>query len=99
VSKDYYILDARSCVGNCALWWGPDGKGYVCELDKAGLYTLEDANSHRATDIPVHRTIAEKRAVRHVRWEPLHSAGVGIYDAQSGKRPVVLPAESKEGGA
>ena len=21
---EYYILDKRSCVGNCALWWCPD---------------------------------------------------------------------------
>ena len=92
-SAHYYILDARSCVGNCALWWGPDGKGYVCDLSKAGLYTLEDASSHRATDVPVHRSIAENRVVKHVRWEHLHQAGIEIYAAQRGDRPTVLPAE------
>jgi hypothetical protein len=99
MKTEYYILDARSCVGNCALWWRPEGKGYTCEVDRAGLYTLEQASSHRETDIPVHRSIVENRAIRHVRWEPLHEADIGIYQAQRGERPEVLAPEQTEGGA
>ncbi len=100
MSADYYILDARSCVGNCALWWRPNGKGYTCELSQAGLYTLEDASSHREIDIPVHRSIAENRVVKHVRWDALNDAGVGIYTAQHGHRPKVVEPEpmSDQGG-
>ena len=90
---EYYILDARSCVGNCALWWGPNGGGYTTELGEAGLYTLDDASSHSEHHIPVHRSIAENRQVRHVRWKALHSAGVGITQAQCGDRPKVLDPE------
>jgi len=95
VSKDYYILDARSCVGNCALWWRPNAAGYTCELDDAGLYTLEDASSNSAHHIPVHRSIADKHAIRHVRWEPLRRAGVGISEAQRGIRPAVLGPDQR----
>lgn len=93
---DYYILDARSCVGNCALWWRPNGGGYTCELDDAGLYTLDDASSNSEHHIPIHRSIAERLAVRHVRWEPLHRAGVGISDAQRGVRPKILEPDQRE---
>ena len=51
----YYIQDSRSFVGNSPLWWGVDGNGYVCDIDKAGLYIKEKAMSlfnSRSTDIP-----------------------------------------------
>ena len=67
----YYILDNRSVVGNCCMWWCPDGKGYTCELDQAGLYTYEEASSKRDTDVPVPQSLAEKLAVKHVRLDLL----------------------------
>lgn len=74
---DYYILDARSCVGNCASWWRPKGNGYCCKLDEAGLYTLKQALSHRrGIDVPVHKDIARRLVVQHVRWDHLGQAGV-----------------------
>jgi hypothetical protein len=76
----YYILDSRSCVGNCALWWGKDRLGYCCSLDDAGLYTLEEALGERQTDIPVHRDIAEQCVVRHVRWDALAKARIGFRE-------------------
>lgn len=63
-------------VGNCALWWGKDRKGYTCNLDDAGLYTLKDALAERGSDIPVHKDIAEACVVRHVRWDHLAQNGV-----------------------
>ena len=51
----YYIQDSREYVGNCVVFWGKDGNGYVCDITKAGLYTYEEAMSQhksRHTDIP-----------------------------------------------
>lgn len=51
----FYIQDTRGFVGNCPMWWGPDGRGYVTRLDEAGRYTKEEAirqNKARDTDIP-----------------------------------------------
>ena len=51
----FYIQDTRSFVGNCPMWWGPEGRGYVTRLDEAGRYTEEEAirqNRARDTDIP-----------------------------------------------
>lgn len=76
MEKDHYILDKRSCVGNCALWWKPNGKGYTCNLDDAGLYTFKEASSHRETDIAVPMAMARNLVVSHVRWDSLRDAGL-----------------------
>jgi hypothetical protein len=39
----YYIQDSRDYVGNSMLWWGFDGRGYVCDITKAGVYSKEAA--------------------------------------------------------
>jgi hypothetical protein len=71
----YYILDSRSAVGNCALWWRPDSAGYTTELGEAGLY--ERCPSDRDTDILVPKEIAERLAVRHVRLDRLRAEFFG----------------------
>jgi len=67
MSELFYVMDGRTVVGNCASWWCPDGKGYCCNLDDAGLYTADDVAGMRDTDIPVPREVAERLVVRHVR--------------------------------
>lgn len=54
-SELYYIQDTRQFVGNCPMWWGPNGAGYVTRLEEAGRYTYEEAiaqNRARETDVP-----------------------------------------------
>lgn len=73
----YYIQDTRSVVGNCVSWWAPNGNGYVCNLNEAGLYTKERAErQHRSrpTDKPVPASLARSLAVSHVRIEHLNDA-------------------------
>jgi hypothetical protein len=51
----YYIQDTRSFIGNCPVFWGPDGNGYTTDLRHAGKYTFEKAmRQHfmRDTDLP-----------------------------------------------
>lgn len=71
--KKYVILDSRQIVGNCALFWRPDGAGYTCDLNDAGLY--DKTRSRRDTDIYVPIEVARSMAVTHVRVEPLKRAG------------------------
>lgn len=87
----FYILDARTIVGNCALWWRPNGAGYTTQLEEAGLYEEADAkNGRRETDIAVPEEIAKKCAVTHVRMERLRDAmeqaGLKIPRVSGGKR-------------
>lgn len=51
----YFVQDTRSFVGNCPLWWRPNGGGYTTNLDEAGKFTREAAmklHSNRDTDLP-----------------------------------------------
>ena len=67
----FYVLDTRAKVGNCAMWWRPNGQGYCCNLDEAGLYTFVQTKDMRDTDVPVARDLAERLAIRHVRFDHL----------------------------
>lgn len=52
--SQFYLQDSRShaYVGDGLSFWGIKGAGYVTDLDKAELYTAEQAQDHRETDIP-----------------------------------------------
>lgn len=55
MSQMYYLQESRSFVGNSPVWWGKDCNGYVCDLDKAHLFTEDEAMTYfesRSTDIP-----------------------------------------------
>ena len=52
-TKMYYIQDTRSYVGNSVIWWAHNGRGYICDLRAAGIFTEEEAKSQcasRSTD-------------------------------------------------
>lgn len=70
---DHYILDARTVVGDCALWWRPDGSGYTCDLSGAGLYP-GNRSGLRMTDVLVPRDVADRLAVKHVSIDRLRRA-------------------------
>lgn len=74
----FYILDNRSAVGNCALLWCPNGAGYTTQLDEAGLFSEEEAYSHRETDIPIPEELAKAASVTHVRSDRLRTL---MFDA------------------
>lgn len=80
----YLIMDSRSVVGNCALWWRPEGKGYTGEFSEAGVFDYKSAHAHRETDIPVPFELAEAVAVRHVRVDMLRE----FIDLDPGKKSV-----------
>lgn len=65
----YYILDIRNPIGNCALFWRPEGCGYTTELEEAGLF--EKGYSHRETDIEIPENIVKECSVTHVRLDSL----------------------------
>ena len=58
----FYLQDSRSHVGDGLTFWGKDRRGYVTDLDKAELFTKEQAISHRDTDIPWPKDYIDARA-------------------------------------
>jgi hypothetical protein len=73
----YYIQDTRNCVGNAALWWGPDGGGYTTDIDEAGQFEEGRARSierNRSTDKPIPVHVALSAASRVVDVSRLRRA-------------------------
>lgn len=68
-ASPYYVQNASpsATVGNCGSWWAPKGAGYVCDIDKAGVYTGADVRLMRDTDVPWPLDYVNERVVRHVR--------------------------------
>ena len=68
----YYIQDTRQVVGNCALFWRPDGAGYTCDLLDAGVYLGSHAKpGKRDTDVYWPVEVVRKQTIVHVRVERL----------------------------
>jgi hypothetical protein len=51
--KIYVVQDKRSYVGNAVLWWGIDGRGYVCDINKAHKYTYDELQKFKPRDTDV----------------------------------------------
>lgn len=71
----YYIQDTRQIVGNCALWWRHEGKGYTCELLDAGLFkgNSSEVHSDRDCDVPWPAELVRKLVIGHVTTDHLYS--------------------------
>lgn len=68
---EYYIIDNRGTVGNCASFWAVKGNGYCCNIEEAGLFKLN--YSDRETDVQVPREVVETCIVKHVRLDAIRS--------------------------
>ena len=69
----FYIQDQRTIIGNCALWWRPEGAGYTCDLGRAGKYTAEQLKACclRDTDKTWPVEFVDPQAQRHVHTDGL----------------------------
>ncbi len=70
-SADYYIQDRRTVIGNCVLWWRPEGKGYACDLLDAGIFKGSECRNKRDTDVPWPVEMIRRSVTVHVRAERL----------------------------
>lgn len=41
--QSLYYIQTSGYVGNCLLWWRKEARGYTCNLDEAGTWTLDKA--------------------------------------------------------
>ncbi len=42
-SNKFYIQDKRQYIGNSIAWWAKGGNGYTTNIDRAEIFTKEDA--------------------------------------------------------
>lgn len=73
-SEAWVLQDTRDVVGNSALWWAKDCKGYCCDLERAHWFTREDAIDHerrRSTDLAWPLAMARRATETHARVEQL----------------------------
>ncbi|MFJ4387846.1 hypothetical protein ACIP02_26430 [Pseudomonas sp. NPDC089408] len=61
MSQQFYLQDSRSNTGDGLMFWALGG-GYTTNLDKAELFTQEQASGHRETDIPWPKDYVDARA-------------------------------------
>lgn len=68
--KSFYMICTRETVGSNASFHCKDGKGYATDIDKAHIYTLEEAQraweSGRSIDQPVSKFWVDALANYHV---------------------------------
>lgn len=82
MSQLFYLRDSRTNVGTSCLFWAKDGCGYTSDLDKAHVYTLEEAQrkfNSRHTDVPLCKELVDELATVRVdcQYLPLNGAKVG----------------------
>ncbi|MFR9719041.1 hypothetical protein ACL00X_06760 [Aeromonas diversa] len=61
--SSFYLRDTRTNVGSSCMFWAQNGNGYTSNLDKAHVYTLEEAQSHfndRHTDVPLSKALVDE---------------------------------------
>ncbi|MCU7998084.1 hypothetical protein [Shewanella sp. SM95] len=78
MSPLFYLRDSRSNVGSTCLFWAQDGCGYTSNLNKAHVYTLEEAQrkfNSRHTDVPLCRELVDELAIVRVDHQYLGDSG------------------------
>lgn len=75
--RRFVLVDLRSVVGNCALFWAEGRSGYTCDLDAAHVFDEAEAwSQHRCRpeeDMPIPLDVARALVVSHVRRSALTS--------------------------
>ena len=77
--KDYVVWYTGNYNGDCVIFWGPNRSGYVTNLDEAGRYTKEEAESIQALrglEQAVPLKVAEAAVSRHITAGKLRQAMV-----------------------
>ena len=77
----FYLRDTRSNVGSTCMFWAKDGNGYTSNLDKAHVYTLEEAQrdfNSRHTDVPLSKELVDAVATVRVDHQYLDDCMTGL---------------------
>ncbi|ABM25343.1 hypothetical protein Sputw3181_2519 [Shewanella sp. W3-18-1] len=78
MSQLFYLRDSRTNVGSTCLFWAKDGCGYTSDLNKAHVYTIEEAQrqfNSRHTDVPLCKELVDELATVRVDCQYLGDSG------------------------
>lgn len=80
----FYLRDTRTNVGSTCMFWALNGNGYTSNLDKAHIYTLEEAQRYinsRPTDVPLSKALVDELVTVRVDHQYLdESQGGEVVD-------------------
>ena len=79
----FYLRDTRTNVGSTCIFWALNGNGYTSNLDKAHVYTLEEAQSHfndRHADVPLSKALVDELATVRVDHQYLDDSMAGLKE-------------------
>jgi hypothetical protein len=77
----FYLRDTRSNTGSSCIFWAENGNGYTTNLDKAHVYTLEEAQRYidsRHTDVPLSKALVDELATVRVDHQYLDECMAGL---------------------
>ncbi|MGX5834751.1 hypothetical protein ACWIJ6_11530 [Aeromonas piscicola] len=77
----FYLRDTRSNTGSSCMFWAINGNGYTTNLDKAHVYTLEEAQRYidsRHTDVPLSKELVDEVSTARVDHQYLDESRAGL---------------------
>jgi len=77
----FYLRDTRSNTGSSCMFWAINGNGYTTNLDKAHVYTLEEAQRYidsRHTDVPLSKALVDELCTVRVDHQYLDESEGGM---------------------
>lgn len=78
---NFYLRDSRGNTGSSCMFWAENGNGYTTNLDRAHVYTLEEAQRHfndRHTDVPLSKALVDELVTVRVDHQYLDESQGGL---------------------
>lgn len=72
--KKFYLQCTRSVVGNSAMWWALNDRGYTCDIRCAKIFDEDDPKLKelRDIDVPWPKEVVDRLVQHHVDVQDLH---------------------------
>lgn len=81
--ETFYIHDkSRGCVGNSAVWWRKDHRGYTCDVREAHVFNEDELAKYLQSDdlvaFPceyINQRISHHVDIQYIRWPSTSQGG------------------------
>ncbi|QXB98649.1 hypothetical protein [Aeromonas sp. FDAARGOS 1418] len=77
----FYLRDSRGNTGSSCMFWAENGNGYTTNLDRAHVYTQEEAQRYinaRHTDVPLSKALVDELVTVRVDHQYLDESQGGL---------------------